>query len=159
VTGAEQASDGKLVMKKGNRFRIEMEQQTIVTDGATVWSYTPSTNQVLIDRFRADARSMTPEKLLIDLPKNSTATEIGKEKSGGRELTILKLVPTASSAPYSWMKLWVDTDESTASKIQVSDRAGNLTTYTVTELRINRGVPESSFRFSIPAGADSVDLR
>src|SRR5512142_548916 len=35
----EQKASGTLVMKKENRYKVEMEGQTIVTDGTTVWSY------------------------------------------------------------------------------------------------------------------------
>ena len=52
VTKAEQSFSGKLLMKKGNKYRIEMEQQTIVTDGKSVWSLNKVNNQLLIDNFK-----------------------------------------------------------------------------------------------------------
>ena len=34
----EQTYTGTVMMKKGNKYRIESQEQTLVTDGATVWA-------------------------------------------------------------------------------------------------------------------------
>jgi outer membrane lipoprotein-sorting protein len=42
----EQRGSGILYLKKDNKYRLETGDQTIVTDGNTVWRYSVSTNQV-----------------------------------------------------------------------------------------------------------------
>jgi outer membrane lipoprotein-sorting protein len=56
TTGTEQSFAGRFYMKKGNKYRIEMEDQTIVTDGESVWRYTSINNQLIIDKYREDPR-------------------------------------------------------------------------------------------------------
>ena len=159
VTKSEETFSGKLLMKKGNKYRIEMEQQTLVTDGKSVWSYAKVNNQVLIDRYKEDPKSFSPDKILVNAPANYASTLLGKEKFGEREAAILKLVPRNTKSNIQWMKVWVDDDDALMRKIQVRDVSDNLTTYTISDIFLNTGVSESQFTFDAPAGVEVIDLR
>ena len=65
----EQQLSGTVKIKLGNKYRIEHGLQTIVTDGKLVWIYTPSTDQVLIDSFKNNTTSFSPDKLFRDFLK------------------------------------------------------------------------------------------
>jgi outer membrane lipoprotein carrier protein len=159
VAKLEQHLKGMLVFKKGNRYRVEMEDQTIVTDGTTVWSYSVRNHQVLIDNFTADERSLTPERILVSAPDDFTPILVGQEKVGKFETTVVKLIPRSEQVLIQSMKLWVDESESLIRMVEILDAGGKTTTYTVTDLRLNTGVPDARFVFQIPEGADVVDLR
>jgi len=159
VTKNTQTFGGKLVMKKGNKYRIEMEQQTIVTDGTTVWTFNKANNQVFIDTYKNDSQSFSPDKILTNLPDNYTATILGKEKQGDHELTILKLIPKKSRMNIQWMKVWVDADTWAMKKIQVFDASENLWTYDVNDVQMDTGIADAQFHFDVPAGVDVIDLR
>ena len=159
VTQNTQTFSGTLVMKKGNKYRIEMEQQTIVTDGTTVWTFNKANNQVFIDKYKNDSQSFSPDKILTNLPDNYTAEILGKEKHGDHDLTILKLLPKKTRMNIKWMKVWVDTDSWTMKKIQVFDASENLWTYDVNDVRMDTGVADTQFHFDAPAGVDVIDLR
>src|SRR5512141_3257524 len=58
----EQNFSGTLRMKRPNKYRVETDYQTLVTDGATVWSYSPVNKQVLIDRYKETSDSFAPEQ-------------------------------------------------------------------------------------------------
>ncbi len=155
----EQSAAGTLVLKKENMYRVEMEGQTVVTDGRTVWSYSRSTHQVLIDMFNADARLRTPERILMGETGDYTPTLLGRETSGGRELIGLKLSARGDQTTGGTIRLWVDPRTWIIRKAVLEDGNGKETTYTVNEIRLNTGVPDSRFTFQIPEGADVVDLR
>lgn len=159
VTQNTQTFSGTLVMKKGNKYRIEMEQQTIVTDGTTVWTFNKANNQVFVDKYKNDPQSFSPDKILTNLSDNYTAEILGKEKHGDHDLTILKLLPKKSRMNIKWMKVWVDTDSWTMKKIQVFDASENLWTYDVNDVRMDTGVADTQFHFDAPAGVDVIDLR
>lgn len=159
ITKAEQSFDGKLLMKKGNKYRIEMEQQLIITDGSIVWTYSKLNNQVIIDRYKDDPRSFTPDKVLMTLSGNYTAANLGTESFAKREFTILKLTPKAPRSGIRWMKVWVDEEELLMRKVQVADRSENIMTYTLGSITSNEGLVDSLFRFAPPPGAEIIDLR
>jgi chaperone LolA len=159
VSKARQSSDGRLVLAKGNKYRITFDDRTIVCDGATVWSWSKANGQVVIDRFRDDPNGLTPERLLVNLPAEYAAVLVGKEKVGKRETAVLKLTPQSSGRQLRWMKLWVDDDELTILRLQVSDLAENETTYDLGDIAADAGAADSTFRFTAPPGVEILDLR
>jgi len=159
VTGSEQSFAGTMWMKKGNRYRIELEGQTIVTDGSSVWSYSKANNQVIIDRYKESPDSFSPDKILANAPSRFTAIILGKEQIEHADATILKLTPKEKKSRLQWMKVWVNEDDVIMKKIQLLDISDNLTTYLVGEIRFDGGIDEKQFVYDPPAGAEVVDLR
>ena len=159
VAQMEQEVSGTLVFKKTNKYRVEYEGQVIVTDGKTVWSYSPSTNQVLVDNFKLNERSLTPERILGEAPDNYAPTLLGREKIGTIETIVLKLTPPEGSGMVKSMKIWVQDGEWLIRKAELLDIHGKKTTYQVHSIKTNTGVPDARFTFQAPAGAETVDLR
>lgn len=159
VTKAVQTTTGSLILKPENRYRITFEDRVIVSDGETVWSWSKPNNQVIIDRFREDPNSLTPERVLLNVPHDYAATMLGDEKIGKTETTVLKMIPNSKKAPVRWFKLWIDEEELVIRRVQVFDLSENETTYDLTRLRIDGELPDSVFQFSIPSGTEILDLR
>jgi outer membrane lipoprotein carrier protein len=155
----EQTSAGILYLKKDNKYRIETDDQTIITDGTTVWSFTPSTNQVLIDKYKQDGRTLTPEKLLTGSPEGFVPSLIGKERLGKIDVVQVKLVPTDDQSVIASIRIWVDDKEWIVRQVEVVDANGRQSTYTVQQVRLNNALQDSRFVFQIPHGADVVDMR
>ncbi len=159
MSKVEQRLDGTLLMKKGNKYRVETDEMTVVTDGETVWSYSRINNQVLIDRFKLDERSFSPERILMAAPADFSASLLGHEKVGKVETVVLKLLPATDQSFLSVLKLWVDEGDHLIRKVEMTDANGKETTYVVTEIRINSGVTDGRFTYKIPEGVETVDLR
>jgi outer membrane lipoprotein carrier protein len=156
VTKAEQRFSGTFTMKKGNKYRIELEDQVIVTDGRTVWSFTKSSRQVIVDAYKEDPASFSPDKVLVNVPAQYTSVLLDPDSSGN---AVLKLTPKKPRSSLKWMKVWVDKHETLMRVIQVLDASDNLTTYTVEDLKVNTGLDDARFHFDPPAGVDVIDLR
>jgi len=159
LTNATQTLGGTLVMKKPNYTRFSNEQQTIVTDGTTVWSYSAPNKQVIIDSYRDDPHSFTPARFILGLPSDYYATLLGREKLHGTTVYVLKLVTKDNEASVRSLKMWVDPDEWVAWKIVITDVNETETTYQIKNAKFDTGVSESMFHFQAPKGATVVDLR
>ncbi len=159
LSNVERSITGTLQMKKEHKYRVAMGGDTIVTDGTTVWRYSASTNQVLIDRFKMDERAITPERILGAAPGEFVATLVGRDRVGTTDVVVLKLIPSGERSSVKSMKLWIDESEWFVRKAEVIDVSGKQTSYTVSEARFNLGIPDSRFTYSIPEGAEVVDLR
>jgi outer membrane lipoprotein-sorting protein len=159
MTKIEQNVTGTLFLKKGNKYRVEFSDQTIITNGETVWSYSVSTNQVLIDNFRLDQRSISPEKILAGAPVDFYSTLLGKEKLDKSETFKLKLMPKDDQSFIRSLKLWVDDSSWLIKKAEISDVSGKQTEYLVKDVEVNIGLGDSDFVYQIPEGVDVVDLR
>ncbi len=159
ATKIEQNFRGTLVVRKGNKYRVEMERQTVVTDGKSIWSFNKTTNQLFVDRYEEDPRTISPDKVLVSLPDRYTPAILGKEILGKKETTIVKLLPREEDSHIRGIKVWVDTDQWIMRKVQVVDASDNQYTYTADETTFDTGVPDSLFSFSPPPGASVIDLR
>ena len=155
----EQNFSGTLRMKKPHKYRIETEYQTLVTDGATVWSYSPVNKQVLIDRYKETPDSFTPEQFLLNLPSNYFASLVPNEKPGDATIIVLKLVPKDDQSFIKAMKVWVEESSWIVRKVEMIDVNDTEKTYTVQEIKVNTNLKESAFTFAPPAGTEVVDLR
>jgi chaperone LolA len=155
----EQTTAGTLLTKKGNKYRVELEQQTIVTDGVTVWSYSAAQQQVLVDRFEQDERSLSPDRILSGEAADLAPALIGREKLGKTETVVLKLTPRDETALLKWLKLWVSESDWLVRKAELVDLNGKETVYQVLDIKVNAGIPDAQFTFVTPAGVEVVDLR
>jgi outer membrane lipoprotein carrier protein len=155
----EQELSGTLQFKKTNKYRVEFEGQLVITDGTTVWSYSQQNNQVLIDRFKLDEKSLSPERILTAAPEDFSATLIGREKAAHGDAIVLKLIPRDSTALLKSMKLWIYDSDWLIHRVEMVDQHGKETAYQVISFKTNTGIPDSRFVYQVPAGVDVVDLR
>lgn len=158
----EQSFTGTVKMKKGNKYRIESQQQTLVTDGKTVWLFTPAQKQVLIDAYKNDPHTFSPERMLLGLPKNFQATLLNEDASVAGATYVLKLAPktnTESTKLFKSMKVWVAEKDWSIRKIEYIDLNETTTLYVLSGLQFDTGVNDDVFRFTPPANVEVVDLR
>jgi outer membrane lipoprotein carrier protein len=155
----EQTFSGTLRMKRPNKYRVETEYQTLVTDGVAVWSYSPVNKQVLVDRYKETPDSFAPEQILINLPANYYASLLQQEKKSDATWIVLKLVPKDDQSFIKSMKVWVEEGTWVVRKVEMLDVNDTEKTYNVQEIKINTGIKDGTFAFTPPAGTEVVDLR
>lgn len=152
-----QSSSGTLYIKKESKYRIETGSQTIVTDGSTSWSYTPSKKQVVIDYYKETGNTFSPNKYLFQYPENFYSDLTGTEKMNGKDVYVLSLKPRESGYVKS-AKLWVGKDDWIIKKIYiVTDES--TSTYSIKNIQTNIGVSNSKFTFTPPEGTEVIDMR
>lgn len=150
---------GTLLMRKPNRFRIESENQVLVTDGSTVWAYSPANKQVVVDRYKENKNSITPERFLGTIPENYYATILGTEAGKAGRLITLKLVPKDDASFIRAVRLVVEDGTWTVRRISIEDVNETTTEYIIEDLNLDAPIDEASFTFLPPPGTDIVDLR
>ena len=89
LTGSQNETTGKIYIKNGTEYRLETEDHTIVTDGKSVWSYSPHNNKVIVDNIKEGDASLLPRDMLFKYPKNYFS-DLLKEEIGFDETTCPK---------------------------------------------------------------------
>jgi outer membrane lipoprotein carrier protein len=158
LSRAEQQTSGIMYFAKPNKYRIETDTRTVVTDGKTSWSYNQQNKQVVISRYKEATHSLSPEQILLQYPKDYFSTLLKEEKLGTEPCHVLKLTPRSESGVASSMKIWV-TKKWLIRKVEITDLNGAVTTYLIKDLVIDKGIYASKFEFPIPAGAEVIDMR
>ncbi len=160
LTGTVSETVGKVWVKDGVKYRFESDDQHIITDGKTVWSYNAINKQVIIDRVRKESGALLPRDMLFTYPKEYLSTLIGTEKKEGKDIYIIKLTPKSKvTGIVKSMKIWVEEDSWLIRQIETTDLNGNKTTFRIYRIDTRSKIPASMFVYKPIDGVRVVDLR
>lgn len=155
--GKSTSESGTIYIQKENKYRIESKGQILVTDGVTSWSYSIKKKQVIIDYYKDDGNTFSPNKFLFSYPENFYSDLEGTETVSGLECYILKLTPRNKGNVKS-AKIWVDKEDYLIRKISIN-AAGSTDTYVLKKINLDSGVSSSKFTFDPPSDVEIIDLR
>jgi outer membrane lipoprotein-sorting protein len=152
-----QAGPSKLSM----RF-TDPPGEAVVIDGEHVWVYTPSTvpDQVLRLAVPSGGPVYGYNLLawLLDRPaERYTAKYLRQEKLGSRTMDVVELIPAVPDLPFDRAVLWLDREDALPRRLEITEKSGALRTLALSKLRVNRKVPDSTFKFQVPSGVRVVD--
>jgi outer membrane lipoprotein carrier protein len=147
--------NGKFFFKKEDKLRIEFKSSTLISDGATNWSYNQKENKVIISKNdENNASPFSIQRVLFDYPKECV---VASEVNNGTELLVL--TPNKdSSIGYSLIKIWIN-KENLINRIVLKDKADNLIRIDFSKYKVNRKISDSKFNFTPPEGSKVIDLR
>lgn len=148
---------GTLVLQ-GDKFRLVMEEQTIINDGENQWIYLADMNEVQIMEHDPEEEMMSPNKLFTIYEQGYKYTYVGAQSEKGKRLQIIDLFPEESG---SFMKitLAVDAAKNQLHKITIHDKNGGTYTYLITTFKSNTAVQPFTFNAGDYPGVEVIDLR
>ena len=152
-----QAGSAKLSM----RF-TEPPGEAVVIDGEHVWVYTPSTVPDQVLRLKAPSGGPVYGFNLLawflDRPtERYEAKYLREDKVGSRAVDVVELTPAVPDLPFERAVIWLDRQDGLPRRLEITERSGALRTLALSNLRVNRRVPDSTFEFKVPSGARVVD--
>jgi outer membrane lipoprotein carrier protein len=163
VTASEFADDSTridgTVLLAGNRYRVETPAQTVVTDGATTWIYSPADSQVVVNTADAEASTLTPQAFLTTAADKYDRTARRTVTRAGTAHEMLSLTAADSSARFEEATLWVRRPDRIVTRLRAVDRNGSILDLRLRDIRVDPPINGNPFSFSPPANAEVVDLR
>jgi outer membrane lipoprotein carrier protein len=152
-----QAGPAKLAM----RF-TDPPGEAVVIDGEHVWVYTPSTVPDQVLRLKAPSGGPVYGYNLLawflDRPaERYQAKYLREDKVGTRAVDVVELTPAVPDLPFERAVLWLDRQDGLPRRLEITEKSGALRTLALSNLRVNRRVPDSTFEFEVPAGVRVVD--
>jgi outer membrane lipoprotein-sorting protein len=152
------------VAQEGNKFRLDMTDQTIVSDGATTWVYLKKNNEVQINKADPNDENgfLTPKQLLNRYQKGDFLYAVtDKVTEGGKVLTQIEFKPKDRNSEYSKLRLSVDEQAGSIQSIKAFGKDGSRYTFSITRLSPNKAFAAGHFAFDTKKypGARVEDLR
>lgn len=153
---------GHVVVKKPGMMRWTYsgaDRKVFVSDGRRMYSYLPADRQVYVASVPTDDRASTPALFLAgkgSLVRDFTVSAAPVPAGAPAGSTALELVPTRGDRDYDWLVIVVDEASLTWRMLVTGDRQGGESTFTFSNLKENRGVPDREFTFQIPRGVDVI---
>ncbi len=160
LTGTVSETAGKVWIKEGTKYRFESDEQKVITDGKTVWSYNAINNQVIVDRVRTESGALLPRDMLFKYPKEYFSTLLRTEKQGGKDIFVIKLTPKGKvTGVVKSMKIWVQDDNWLIKKIEITDLNNNSTKFEISNIDISTKLSDDLFSYKDIPGVRVIDMR
>ncbi|MGB7874339.1 MAG: hypothetical protein WBL25_08130, partial [Anaerolineales bacterium] len=155
----------------------------IVSDGETVWAYSPAKGKVFVGTV-AEAKAAMEEKRPLggefdksdfEHPENAEeavdklleyfeAERAGSETVANSNTYLLELKPIPEQMPSEYaavgglLNLWIDKSRNVPLAAAYTGGSMGEVSFTAVELEVNQGVDESIFSFEIPDGVEVVSF-
>jgi len=159
VTSADGAkkrsSSGSFEFARPNRFRFAYAkpfEQWIVSDGQKVWIYDADLNQVTVRRL-SQALGATPAALLAGASLDKEFELAAQPAKDGVDW--VQATPRQKDGAFQSMRIGFRGKELAA--VEILDAFGQRSLLQFSQYVANATLPESSFRFVPPAGADLIE--
>jgi outer membrane lipoprotein-sorting protein len=149
------------LMVKGNKFRLDIANQTIICDNKTIWTYSKEVNEVQIDNYNPKEGAIRIDDIFTMYGKGFLYKTLETKKEGNRELVTIELTPKDKKKKFFKIKVVVDKTNQTILSSQVFDKSGTIHTYTVTNQVPNFKFEDNQFVFDPKKyqGIEIIDLR
>jgi outer membrane lipoprotein carrier protein len=159
VTSADgvkkKASSGSFEFARPNRFRFSYAkpfEQLIVSDGQKVWIYDADLNQVTVRKL-TQALGATPAALLAGASLDKEFELVAQPSKDGIDWVLA--TPKQKDGAFQAMRIGFRAKELAA--VEILDSFGQRSVLQFSQYAANVALPEQSFRFVPPAGADVIE--
>jgi outer membrane lipoprotein carrier protein len=158
--GVNEEFKGKITVK-GDKFRLLLDDQEVINNGTTVWTYLPSAKEVNIDNFDPSSDEVNPTKIFDMYKKGFKYLYLADKTDGGVLCEEVDLVPEKKDAQYFKIKMMISKKDKSIQSWTMFDRSGNRYKYTITKFVPNVKVDDSFFTFDVKKypGVEVIDLR
>ena len=151
---------GQICAKDGIKFRIESQDQLIITDGKTIWTMNKANKQVMVDNSGNNSGDNPFLKSYLKKYTEEYKAELmGTEKTGEVDYYHLKLTAKNEDQFVRQVEFWVESKSFYLTKVQQLDINDNSTAYEVENIKADVVLKDNSFVFSAPEGYEVIDLR
>jgi outer membrane lipoprotein carrier protein len=154
----EKKTKGKMYLKNPDKFRIETDDEILVSDGELLWSYSKENEQVTKSRLDKSKNIFKPNQYLSNFRKEYEAKLTGEEKVDKIECYNLVLTPKKKDLFITRMTIWIDKKSGLAKKLKYQDSNDNQVLLLFEGIKINKCIPDSKFVFKAPPGVEELDL-
>lgn len=158
--GIKEEFKGKITVK-GDKFRLAMEDQEIINNGTTVWTYLPAAKEVNIDNYDPESDEINPSKIYELYKKGFKYLYIEDVTEGGVLCEVVDLVPEKKDAQYFKIRMNIGKKDRSIQSWTMFDRSGNRYKYTITKFVPNVAIADAFFTFDPKKypGVEIIDLR
>jgi len=147
---------------KGDKYKLEVAGQDIVSDGKTRWTFVKDANEVQIDNLKIDENAITPANIFTMYEKGFLFKFIGEQNEKGMTYQLVELVPIDPKKKNIFkVKLSINKNDKFITTAKLFDKNGTIQTIAVDKLTPDACNDDSiySFNASKYPGAEVIDLR
>ncbi|MBK9419644.1 MAG: outer membrane lipoprotein carrier protein LolA [Flavobacteriales bacterium] len=153
--------DGNIKVK-GRKFRLTVLDNTVINDGAALWTYSKKSNEVSISDPKDMDEALDPANLFNVYEKGFKSQYVGASTEDGVAVETIKLFPLdPAKKPFHTVILTVDKAKMEPRKVVMKYKDGNEVTYVLKNFKPNAEMVDALFSFdkSKYPGVEVNDMR
>lgn len=146
---------------KGDKFRLKMEGQEIISDGETVWTYLPDVNEVNVDNYNPDEGDISPSNIFTAYKEGFKYVYLKEENQNGTTYDIIDLIPEGNNNQFYKVRLRINQQKSILKGWEIFDKNNTKFVYTIENFQPEFEAENSLFSFDTSnyPNVEVVDLR
>ena len=139
-----------------NKFRLDLNEQIVISDDSTQWIYLKESNELQIMEFDSEDEMLSPNKLFT-IYENGYKNQYVELKDNNH---IIDLFPVESNE-FKNIQLHINKDKIQLNKIILFDKNGGSFSYMITKFITNTNFDDNLFKFNTEEYPDLeiIDLR
>lgn len=156
-----QSTQSGTIYLEGNRYKLTLDEQEIICDSRTIWTYLKEANEVQISSFEANEDNIAPTDLFTIYEKDFLYGFVEERNVAGKTFQIIDLTPNDKSKSYFKVRLSIDKTAKSIRSAEIFEKSGNRYTYEIKKFIANPVFPAAFFSFDTSKypGIEVVDLR
>lgn len=149
---------------KGDKYKLEITGQTIISDGKTTWTYLKDANEIQINNTatKENEDKITPNNIFTLFEKGFKYEYVKEETTNKIATQIINLYPLEPKKKgYHTAQLVIDKVKQQILSVKINGKDGNTSTYTVKKFTPDIAIADDAFTYNKNKypGAEVVDLR
>jgi outer membrane lipoprotein-sorting protein len=149
------------ILIKGDKYKLTLKGQEIVSDGKTVWTYLKESKEIHVNDVNTRSDAISPTTIFTIYEKGFSSKYTGESTYNNIPVQQIELVPDDSKKPYFKIQLNINKSEKIIASAKIFEKGGTHITYSVDQFKLNQDVADNTFNFdpSKYPGAEVIDLR
>lgn len=137
------------VKVKGKKFHLVLDKNTVISDGATLWTYNKEANEVSLNAAAEMDQELDPSKLFSQYEKGFKSAFVEEKADAAGVMTqVIKLFPLEpAKKAFHTVVITVDKAKVEPKAIQVLYKDGNTVNYTLKKFTANPELADALFVF------------
>jgi outer membrane lipoprotein-sorting protein len=156
VREKQETKSGKIYIAPGDRFRVELSGQTMISDGRNYWEYNKKSNEASVKKLSDIDSAWHPSKLFTSYINKYSFKETGRNS---KETILTWEAGPESRESTKEITLWVRTADGIVNKMRIVDNSDNVQTLTFKNTVFGKVIPQEVFSFDAPKNVKIVDNR
>jgi outer membrane lipoprotein carrier protein len=140
---------GKLI-QQGEKYRLTLASQSIISDGASVWLYLKDNQEVQINSVEEDGEDiLSPKDLLRVYEQEDYVYALTNEfVEDGKAVQQIEFKPVSDDSEYSKLRLTVDRNNQDILRIKAFAKDGSRFTLALNKMTPNKSFPAATFEWN-----------
>ena len=134
------------LLLSGDKYRLTVAGQVVISDGKTIWTYIEESNEVQINNLENKDDALTPSRLLTSYNANYKARILTDKTQTDPNIETIELLPNTVK---NFIKAIVAIDriKKQVSVFSMFDKNGNVFTYKILKFQTDLPVNPGDFTF------------